>query len=601
MLVPLLPQRWIDRLVHICFGRFVRRFLSLRENNLAQRALFSTLTYLLYGAYLRRIRACRYVFFQAEGTMDGKGAMFPSGGRLLLLPYAVSVLLGKPLLSLNQTIFSVDPEFASMLKNCFNTFDMVSVREPASYRHARELGITKTTLCPDAAFAAEPSNAPLEELLDRVPAGDFFCVTGSMALHMPRWDDYIQTIRRTAVEHGLEVVFVCSTLADIAFSVEARSRLRDLKVSAAKPDASYRDVAKIISKSKLLLGGRYHLAILAATTRTPFVLLPSSTHKTAGLIELLDYPLRVRRFDESDGLREDIGRALREHASLSEHLKKKMQEIKLTRARELEALKDFLRKPFKKAARGRKMDLNQENNSTRPNRHPVIFRCLSEYRQKVFQGESAAKVLSFGCSSGEEALALSRAIPSARIYGCDVHAPSLKKAARLCGDAATIFESSQEQLLLRGPFHLICCMNVLCRHPIGKNKFSELYPFSVFEQTLETLDAALHPGGVMALYNTQYPAEACGVMKRYEPVPFPALGNNGWLDKYSPDGVRRLANGKLFLDGSWLPHADWLKAPRHASSNLVDPAAGPIRFEGGRPQSSIDTSTVFWRKLRGTS
>ena len=105
----------------------------------------------------------------------------------------------------------------------------------------------------------------------------------------------------------------------------------------------YRDVARIISQCKFLIGGRYHLAILAASTGTPFVLLPSSTHKTSGLIELLDYSLPVRRFDDIDGLREDIGRALGEHAALSAHLKKQMKKVKLLRAEGLELLANTLR------------------------------------------------------------------------------------------------------------------------------------------------------------------------------------------------------------------------------------------------------------------
>ena len=241
---------------------------------------------------------------------------------------------------------------------------------------------------------------------------------------------------------------------------------------------------------------------------------------------------------------------------------------------------------------------NQENNSTMPNRHPAIFRCLAEYRQKELHGESVVRALSFGCSSGEEGMALSQAIPSAQIYGCDIHAPSLKKAALLCGDRVKIFESTVENILLYGPFHIICCMNVLCRHPIGKSRLVDLYPFSVFEKTIETLDAVLLPGGIFALYNTQFPAEACEVMKRYEPIDLPALRNNGWLDKYSADGVRRLENGKLFHNERWMPHCDWLKSARHLPGDLSDPAALPVQFDGNRLESSIDIATVFWKKLR---
>lgn len=238
---------------------------------------------------------------------------------------------------------------------------------------------------------------------------------------------------------------------------------------------------------------------------------------------------------------------------------------------------------------------NQENNSTFPRRHPAIFRCLAEYRRNVLHADSAVRVLSFGCSSGEEVVDLSAEIPDAKIYGCDIDKPSLEKAALLCGARAKIFESTSENIKANGPFHIVSCMNVLCRHPIGRNEFADLYPFRVFEETLAALDAAIVPGGIIALYNTQYPADACAALKRYEPLKFKKLKNNGWLDKYSIDGVRRLRDGRLFYEGSWLPHCDWIKVARRSPGEDWDPAAVPAQFVGNA--AGIDAATVCWKKL----
>ncbi len=69
------------------------------------------------------------------------------------------------------------------------------------------------------------------------------------------------------------------------------------------------------------------MSILSAVAATPIVVLATNTFKHHGLVELLDYPLPVRGFNEIDAICTDIEHVIRSRAELSEHLATRSREI----------------------------------------------------------------------------------------------------------------------------------------------------------------------------------------------------------------------------------------------------------------------------------
>ncbi|MCW8821293.1 MAG: polysaccharide pyruvyl transferase family protein, partial [Sulfurovum sp.] len=55
----------------------------------------------------------------------------------------------------------------------------------------------------------------------------------------------------------------------------------------------------VIAKAYIVIGGRQHPNIFAAMQGVPFIPLQGNTHKMEGVVELLNYPLPVLKWNES--------------------------------------------------------------------------------------------------------------------------------------------------------------------------------------------------------------------------------------------------------------------------------------------------------------
>ena len=83
----------------------------------------------------------------------------------------------------------------------------------------------------------------------------------------------------------------------------------------------------------------------------------------------------------------------------------------------------------------------------------------------------APKILSFGSSTGKEALTLaSKYFHDSIIVGVDVDEPTLSAARQTCAEANVsdrvfFFNALQRPLDSLGTYHIIFADSVLCRHP----------------------------------------------------------------------------------------------------------------------------------------
>lgn len=132
--------------------------------------------------------------------------------------------------------------------------------------------------------------------------------------------------------------------------------------------------------------------------------------------------------------------------------------------------------------------------------------------------DAAPKILSFGTSVGAEVHTLAhKYFPKSIIVGVDIDEGNLNKARSLnAGIAGRVhfFNSAVWPLDTLGEYDIIFANSVLCMHP-PPDDFRMVYPFEVFEKTLEQLDAVLRPSGLLILINANYRIEDTSVARLY--------------------------------------------------------------------------------------
>jgi polysaccharide pyruvyl transferase WcaK-like protein len=327
--VPLLKRRTVDKLVARFLGRPIERALANGRPTRRDVAALRLACRLCYGRYLPQVLRCRYAFFQAEGTMTG--TEFCEGARLLLLPHVAKMVFGKPVISINQTVYSSNPGFRPILCSAYRSHDLVCVREPASLEFLHQLGLNGAMLVPDTAFLTPMSAEDPRTLLEPAPKDRYFCVSGSALMitgdvSPQGLAELIQSVYRRS---GLTPVFLCSTIHDRQFAEFVSGWPgRTFPLHRVAVERTYQQVARVLSGAEFLLSGRYHMSILAAVAQTPFVLLASNSYKNRGLAELLDYPLGVREFSDAGAVLSDVAYVLARRSELSEHLERAVRSVR---------------------------------------------------------------------------------------------------------------------------------------------------------------------------------------------------------------------------------------------------------------------------------
>jgi hypothetical protein len=151
-------------------------------------------------------------------------------------------------------------------------------------------------------------------------------------------------------------------------------------------------------------------------------------------------------------------------------------------------------------------EVHQTAARTRLDRYPEIFSAVRDQ----FGDGAAIKILSFGCSTGEEVLTLRKYFPAATIVGAEINPRSLAICRKLpVDDRVTFVRSEPRNIGAHAPFDAVFCMAVLQRDPqlVMREKVTSLrkvYPFERFDGAIRDIDSWLRPGGILAVHHAHY-------------------------------------------------------------------------------------------------
>lgn len=178
---------------------------------------------------------------------------------------------------------------------------------------------------------------------------------------------------------------------------------------------------------------------------------------------------------------------------------------------------------------------------TYPNRYPALF----EQCRRRYAGHAQPRILSFGCSTGEEVFSLAELLPQAVIVGVDINDWCLAECRRRDPHRRHAFhhrlsaEFEHEQ-----DFDAIFCMAVL-QHTDNRanadNAVARGITFEEFAREVGVLDAKLKSGGLLFLDHVDFRFGDTPCASRYTPLDFPKNRLLRVRPLYGPDN-RKLAD-----------------------------------------------------------
>jgi hypothetical protein len=160
-------------------------------------------------------------------------------------------------------------------------------------------------------------------------------------------------------------------------------------------------------------------------------------------------------------------------------------------------------------------DLHQSTPFTAEDRYPELFDLAATTQP------NAARILSFGCSTGEEIAAIRARFPEAGIDGAEINPRSRRFAARRHqGDTHVRVIAPSA---MADSYDIVFALAVLQREPhrieeAGIEDLSPIYPFAKFDGAIDDLAERLSPGGLLCVANAHYRVEDSRAFATLEPV-----------------------------------------------------------------------------------
>lgn len=149
----------------------------------------------------------------------------------------------------------------------------------------------------------------------------------------------------------------------------------------------------------------------------------------------------------------------------------------------------------------------QPYNHTLPNRYPWLFRFAAD----ALAGREDLRILSFGCSTGEEVAALTAYFPDAAIKGLDIDAGNIARCrARGWGSSENrvrFAAAGDTHAEASNAYDAIFCLAVLCHGDLthsGATRCDPSITFAAFESQVTDFARSLKPGGLLLLHTSSF-------------------------------------------------------------------------------------------------
>jgi len=209
--------------------------------------------------------------------------------------------------------------------------------------------------------------------------------------------------------------------------------------------------------------------------------------------------------------------------------------------------RDTLRRRFRRALPGR----FQAYSHTLPDRYPWIF----EFARANIGDSSGTRILSFGCSRGDEVFTLRKYFPTAHLKGIDIERGNISRcqARAQVENAAgmTFVVAANTEAEPADCYDAIFCLAVLCLGDLtvsGAQRCDPYLHFKDFERMVTDFSRCLRPGGILFLLTTNFRFCDAAVSQDFDVV------LEAELEQLAPD-VLFDSNNKLLPGVRYLPTA----------------------------------------------
>lgn len=160
---------------------------------------------------------------------------------------------------------------------------------------------------------------------------------------------------------------------------------------------------------------------------------------------------------------------------------------------------------------------HQLSTYTEEDRYPELFEICKEF----LKNKNNQKILSFGCSTGEEVFSLNEYLTQAQIIGTDINKWCINECRKKNKSANNLFVHSKSKKFSRlNNFDAIFCMAVF-QHPENREDVNETatkYSFERFEKEIVNLDKKLKVGGLLIIDHCDFNLMETIVAINYEPL-----------------------------------------------------------------------------------
>lgn len=140
---------------------------------------------------------------------------------------------------------------------------------------------------------------------------------------------------------------------------------------------------------------------------------------------------------------------------------------------------------------------------TAPDRYPWLFRFAAEQ----LRGNEDCRLLSFGCSRGEEIMSLRRYFPGAFIKGLDINPRSISVCRRRGIERTEFVVAASANGEAEAAYDAVFCLAVLCHGDLvaaNPDCCGPWIAFADFERVTAGLARCVRPGGFLFLHTSNF-------------------------------------------------------------------------------------------------